>query len=80
MSLVSQSVRIDSFSGPYFPAFGLSRRDTEYLSVFSLNVGKYCIVRSHVLSGATITSQLYLEYLYLTIYLKNLIVTAFCPA
>ena len=41
MSLVSQSVRIDSFSGPYFPAFGLSRRDTEYLSVFSLNVGKY---------------------------------------
>ena len=26
------------FSGPYFPAFGLN---TPYLSVFSLNVGKY---------------------------------------
>ena len=35
------------FSGPYFPAFGLNteryavRRDTEYLSVFSPNAGKY---------------------------------------
>ena len=30
------------FSGPYFPAFGLIRKsDTEYLSVFSSNAGKY---------------------------------------
>ena len=28
-------------SGPYFPAFRLNNRDTAYLSVFSLNVGKY---------------------------------------
>ena len=32
-----KSVRIRSFSGPYFPAFGLNT----YLSVFSLNAGKY---------------------------------------
>ena len=34
-----------SFSGPYFPAFGLNldwiQRDTEYLFVFSPNAGKY---------------------------------------
>ena len=28
-----KSVRIRSFSGPYFPAFGLNTRDTPYLSV-----------------------------------------------
>ena len=28
-------------SGPSFPVLGLSRRDTEYLSVFSPNTGKY---------------------------------------
>ena len=28
------------FSGPYFPAFGLGL-NTEYLSVFSANAGKY---------------------------------------
>ena len=33
-----KSVGIRSFSGTYFPAFGLN---TEYLSVFSLNAGKY---------------------------------------
>ena len=33
-----KSVRIRSYSGPYFPAFGLN---TEYLSVFSQNAGKY---------------------------------------
>ena len=33
-----KSVRIWSYSGPYFPAFGLN---TPYLSVFSLNVGQY---------------------------------------
>ena len=33
-----KSVRIRSFSGPYFPAFGLN---TPYLSVFSPNTGKY---------------------------------------
>ena len=32
-----KSVRIWSFSSPYFPAFGLNKRDTEYLSVFSPN-------------------------------------------
>ena len=32
-----KSVRIRSYSGPYFPAFG----DTLYLPVFSLNAGKY---------------------------------------
>ena len=31
-----KSVRIRSYSGPYFPAFGL-----DYLSVFSPNAGKY---------------------------------------
>ena len=43
-----KSVRIQSFCGPYFPAFGLNterygeiRRDTEYLPVFILNAGKY---------------------------------------
>ena len=30
-----KSVRIQSYSGPYFPAFGLN------LSVFSSNTGKY---------------------------------------
>ena len=35
-------VRIRSFSGPYFPAFGLNKeRYTPYLSVFSPNAGKY---------------------------------------
>ena len=29
------------FSSPHFPAFGLNRRDTSYLSVFSPNLGKY---------------------------------------
>ena len=29
------------FSGPYFSAFGLNRRDMEYLSVFSPNAEKY---------------------------------------
>ena len=33
-----KSVRIQSYSGPYFPAFGLN---TEYLSVSSPNAGKY---------------------------------------
>ena len=33
-----KSVRIRSFSGPYFPAFGLNTRDTPYLSVFSPNL------------------------------------------
>ena len=32
-----KSVRIRSYSGPHFPAFGLN---TEYLSVFSPNAGK----------------------------------------
>ena len=43
-----KSVLIRTFSGLYFPAFGLnteryreSLRDTEYLSVFSPNAGKY---------------------------------------
>ena len=36
-----KNVRIRSYSGPYFPAFGLNSKDTEYLSKFSLNVGKY---------------------------------------
>ena len=35
-----KSVFIRSYSGPRFPAFGLKRRDTPYLSVFSPNVGK----------------------------------------
>ena len=50
-----KNVRIRSFSGPYFPAFGLNtERYTEYLSVFSTNavrtrktaglqIFKYCI-------------------------------------
>ena len=28
-------------SGPFFPVFGLNIRSTPYLSVFSLNTGKY---------------------------------------
>ena len=47
-----KSVQIRSFSGPYFPAFGLNTERygvshyvdipiTEYLSVFSPNAGKY---------------------------------------
>ena len=39
-----KSVRIRSFSGAYFPAFGLIRRDSPYnlyLSVLSANAGKY---------------------------------------
>ena len=35
-----KSVRIRSFSGAHFPAFGLLRRDTPYLPVFSPNAGK----------------------------------------
>ena len=34
----AKSVRIRKFSGPYFPALGLN---TEYLSVFIPNAGKY---------------------------------------
>ena len=33
-----KSVCIQSYSGPYFPAFGLN---TEYLSLFSPNAGKH---------------------------------------
>ena len=33
-------VRIWSFSGSHFPAFGLNR-DTPFLSIFSPNAGKY---------------------------------------
>ena len=36
-----KGVRIWNYSGPYFPAFGLNKGDTEYLSVLSLNAGKY---------------------------------------
>ena len=36
-----KSVRIPSYSGPNFPAFGLNTRDTEYLIEFSLNAEKY---------------------------------------
>ena len=38
-----KSVRIRSFSGLYFPAFGVSIRSVslKYLSVFRPNVGKY---------------------------------------
>ena len=36
-----KSVRIRSFSGPYFPAFRLNTERYPYLSVFSLNAGKY---------------------------------------
>ena len=35
-----KSVRLRNFSGPYFRTFGLIRRDTEYFSIFSPNVGK----------------------------------------
>ena len=35
------SVHIRSFSGPFFPAFGLNMGDTPYLSEFSTNEGKY---------------------------------------
>ena len=38
----AKSVRIRKFSGPYFPALGLN---TEYLSVFIPNAGKYGPVR-----------------------------------
>ena len=34
-------VRIRSYYGPYFPAFGLIQTDTPYLSVFSPNAEKY---------------------------------------
>ena len=33
--------KYEVFSGPYFLAFDGIRRDTEYLSVFSPNTGKY---------------------------------------
>ena len=36
-----KSVRIRSYSGPYFPNSDWMRRDTEYFSVFSANEGKY---------------------------------------
>ena len=37
-----ESVRVRSYSGPYFPAFGLNKdRITPYLSLFSPNAGKY---------------------------------------
>ena len=35
-----KNVRIWSYSGPYFPTFGLNTGDTEYLSVSSPNTGK----------------------------------------
>ena len=36
-----KSVRIRSYSGPYFPAFGLNTGDKGYLSLFSLNARKH---------------------------------------
>ena len=36
-----KTVRIWSFSGPYFLAFGLNTERYSYLSVFNLNAGKY---------------------------------------
>ena len=36
-----KSVCIRSFSGPYFPAFGLNTERYEYLSIFRPNAGKY---------------------------------------
>ena len=36
-----RSVKYGVFSDPYFPAFGLNRRDTSYLSIFSPNARKY---------------------------------------
>ena len=36
-----KSVQIRSFSGPYSPVFGLNTERYQYLSVFSLNVGKF---------------------------------------
>ena len=36
-----KSVCIRSLSGPYFPAFGLIRRDTPFLSIFTPHSGKY---------------------------------------
>ena len=36
-----ESVHIRSFSGQYFPAFGLNTDLSPYLSVFSPNAGKY---------------------------------------
>ena len=35
-----KSVRIQNYSGPHFPAFGLNK-ERDYLSVFSLNGGKF---------------------------------------
>ena len=35
-----RSVRIRSYSGPHFPSFGLTTRNTPYLSIFSPNAGK----------------------------------------
>ena len=36
-----KSVHVWSYSGPYFPAFGLNTERMEYLFVFSSNAGKY---------------------------------------
>ena len=36
-----KSVSTQSFYGSYFPAYGLNKRDTSYLFVFSLNAEKY---------------------------------------
>ena len=36
-----KSVRIWSYSGPYFPTFGLKQKDIVYISVFSAKTGKY---------------------------------------
>ena len=33
-------VRIESYSGSHFPAFGLNTESTKYLFVFSPNAGK----------------------------------------
>ena len=35
-----KSVRIRSFSGPYFPTFRLNMERYEYLTVFNTNTGK----------------------------------------
>ena len=50
-----KNMRIWNFSGPYFPAFRLKRRDTEYLSVFRSNSGKY---RPEILRIRTLLTQL----------------------
>ena len=52
-----KSAHIRSFSGPYFPVFGLNTERSRYLSAFSRNTGK-CKIQNRNTSPAVIAKKI----------------------